>query len=241
MGRRHVSPATLLVPTPTRRRRRRRSAPAGEPEAAADERTPERIGILGGTFDPPHVGHLLAASDACEALSLDRLVFVPNAQQPLKRHAALAPAEARLEMVRLLCGSDPRFEADGSEVRRGGLSFTVDTLREYRARLPDSALFLLIGEDVVDTLPAWREIGAIRALAEIVVLARGVPEAGTPADGLRRLPTRRVDVSSTEVRARAGERRPLTGFVPPAVAAFIDEHRLYGAGSTAPPPRRNEP
>jgi nicotinate-nucleotide adenylyltransferase len=200
-----------------------------------------RIGIFGGTFDPPHVGHLLAASDACEALSLDRLAFVPNAQQPLKREAAMAGAEDRLEMVRCLTAGDPRFEVDGSEVRRGGLSYTVETLREYRVRMPAAALILLIGEDVVDTLPAWREIGEIRAMADIVVLTRAVADAAVAADGVRRLPTRRLDLSSTEIRDRAAAGRPLTGFVPPAVAAYIEEHRLYRARAAAPAPRRNEP
>lgn len=200
-----------------------------------------RIGIFGGTFDPPHIGHLLAASDACEALGLDRVVFVPNARQPLKPDAPSAPAADRLELVRRLCQGDARFEVDPTEVERGGVSFTVETLRAYRSRMPAAALFLLIGEDVVDSLPAWREIDAIRALADIVVLTRRVDEGAAPADGLRRLPTRRVDVSSTEIRARAAVGRPLTGFVPPAVAAYIDEHRLYRTGASAPVPRPHEP
>lgn len=200
-----------------------------------------RIGIFGGTFDPPHVGHLLAASDACDRLALDKLVFVPNAQQPLKPNAPMAGAEDRLEMVRRLTAGDARFEVDATEVRRGGLSFTVETLRQYRAREPGAALFLLIGEDVVETLPAWREIDEIRALADIVVLTRSAPDAAVPAGDVHRLPTRRVDVSSTEVRSRVAQGRPVTGFVPPAVAAYIEEQRLYRAGAPASAPRRNEP
>ena len=178
-----------------------------------------RIGILGGTFDPPHVGHLLAASDAAEALALDRLLFVPVAEQPLKTGA----------MVGLLIGSDPRFVADPIEIERGGLSFTVETLRVLRERWRDDqalALFLLLGEDVVATLSMWREPNAVRALAEIVWLTRAPgPDAPPPAG--RVLATRRVEVSSTEIRERVRAGRPIRGFVPEVVAEYIARHGLY--------------
>ena len=115
---------------------------------------PVRLGLFGGTFDPPHIGHILVASDAFERLSLDRLVFVPNAVQPLKAGRPTAGAADRLEMVRLVCQGDARFDVDAIEVDRGGLSFTVDTLRAYRERHPDAALFLLVGEDAARTLPS---------------------------------------------------------------------------------------
>jgi nicotinate-nucleotide adenylyltransferase len=186
-----------------------------------------RLGLFGGTFDPPHVGHLLAASDAFEALQLDRLVFVPNAVQPLKAGrtgGAIAPAPDRLEMVRRLCHGDARFLCDSIEVDRGGLSFTVETLRAYRSRFPEAALILLIGEDVVDSLPSWRESAAVLELAELVVLTRGAAPATGPG---RRVPTRRIDVSSTEIRARARAGLSLTGFMPDQVAAYITERGLY--------------
>jgi nicotinate-nucleotide adenylyltransferase len=190
-----------------------------------------RIGLFGGTFDPPHVGHLLAASDAFEALTLDRLVFVPNAVQPLKTAATGATASDRLEMVRLLCQGDPRFDVDALEITRRGLSFTVDTLREYRTRFPDAALFLLIGADVVPTLPSWREPTEIQRLADVVVMVRGdsLPEAA-PVAG-RWLRTRRVDVSSTEIRERVKRRSSVRGFVPSEVARYMIEHELYVHGS----------
>jgi nicotinate-nucleotide adenylyltransferase len=184
-----------------------------------------RVALLGGTFDPPHIGHLLAASDAFDKLGLDHLVFVPNCQQPLKPAEPRAPAQDRLEMVRRLCHGDKRFTVDGTEVDRGGLSFTVDTLREYRARYRDAALFLLIGDDVVATLPSWRDAGEIHALAEVVVLTRG--EGGASAWTGKRIASRRVDVSSTEIRERVRQGKPLTGFVPDAVAAYISERKLY--------------
>ncbi|HEY4659287.1 MAG TPA: nicotinate-nucleotide adenylyltransferase [Gemmatimonadaceae bacterium] len=188
-----------------------------------------RIGILGGTFDPPHVGHLLAASDAAEALALDRLLFVPVAEQPLKTGAMVASAAHRFAMVGLLIGSDPRFVADPIEIERGGLSFTVETLRVLRERWRDDqalALFLLLGEDVVATLSMWREPNAVRALAEIVWLTRAPgPDAPPPAG--RVLATRRVEVSSTEIRERVRAGRPIRGFVPEVVAEYIARHGLY--------------
>jgi nicotinate-nucleotide adenylyltransferase len=188
-----------------------------------------RIGIFGGTFDPPHVGHLLAANDACEALALDRIVLIPAAGQPLKGDAVVAAPADRLAMTRALIGDDPRMSVDPIEIERGGLSFTVDTLRALRARWADDpalALFLLIGADVVATLPKWREAAVVPTLAEIVVLTRA-EDAPRTDDGLRRIATRRVDVSSTEIRARVRDGRPLHGFVPDAVADVIAAAGLY--------------
>jgi len=184
-----------------------------------------RLGLFGGTFDPPHVGHLLAASDAFEALELDRLVFVPNAIQPLKTDGSGASAPDRLEMVRRLCHDDPRFSVDSIEVDRGGLSFTVDTLREYRRREPNAALFLLVGEDVLGSLPSWREISVVMELAQLAVLTRHAAKTGV--DQGRRVWTRHIDVSSTEVRARVRAGWSINGFVPDQVAGYIAERGLY--------------
>jgi nicotinate-nucleotide adenylyltransferase len=185
-----------------------------------------RIGIFGGTFDPPHVGHLLAAGDAVESLTLDQVIWVPAAQQPLKAADASAPAEHRLAMTRLAVQGDPRFRVDALELERGGVSFMVDTLRTCRARQPDAALFLLLGMDAAALLPKWREPEIIRELAEVVVLSRGGEELALPT-GVRALPTWRVDVSATEIRARVAAGRSIRGFVPDAVAAYIAAHGLY--------------
>jgi len=187
----------------------------------------KRIGILGGTFDPPHVGHLLAGSDAFEALALDRLHFVPAAQQPLKAGLAAAAAHHRAAMVERLIAGDPRFVLDPIEIERGGLSYTVDTVRALRARWTgDVALFLLLGRDVAATLPKWREPEALATLAQIVVLTRAGEAVDLPA-GARTLATRRVDVSSTEIRARVREGKSIRGFVPDAVAEYIAAADLY--------------
>lgn len=191
-----------------------------------------RIGIFGGTFDPPHVGHLLAASDAYEALSLDQLLFVPAGVQPFKVGAVEASGEQRLVMLSLLVNGDARFTVDPIEIDRNGLSFTVDTLAALAARHPGAALFLLIGEDLAGQIATWREPGRIAKLAEIVVLARsgGASEGAGPASTalpMRRLATRRVEVSSTEIRARVRSGKSIHGFVPDAIADFIESAGLY--------------
>ena len=187
-----------------------------------------RLGLFGGTFDPPHAGHLIVASDACDALQLDRLVFIPNSVQPLKTGRLAASAADRLEMVRLTCQGDARFDVDAIEVDRGGLSFTVDTLRAYRERHPEAALFLLVGEDAAQTLPSWRETAAILELAELVVLTRG-DGGGSIASSGRRLHTRRVDISATEIRDRVRAGRSIRGFVTDDVARYIAQRGLYSA------------
>lgn len=189
-----------------------------------------RLAILGGSFDPPHVGHLLAATDACEQLALDRLVFVPAATQPLKAGLARASADQRLAMVRLLVEGDPRFEVSALEVERGGLSYTVDTLAHFEAQHPDAARFLLLGSDVLGSFARWRDPERIVALAQPVLLTRhGDPDTDVPRvlRDVRRLPTRRIDVSSTEIRERIRAGRPIRGFVTDAVAAYIGRGGLY--------------
>ena len=193
-----------------------------------------RLGIFGGTFDPPHVGHLLAASDAFEALVLDRLLFVPAAAQPFKVGRVWATAEQRRRMLELMVAGDPRFIVDPIELNRGGLSYTVDTLTALSEREPGAALVLLIGEDLAGQIGSWRAPERIAALADIVVLTRasepdGSSEAaaGAVPRRLRRVRTRRVDVSATEIRARVHDGHSIHGFVTEAVAGFIATAGLY--------------
>ena len=188
----------------------------------------ERIGILGGTFDPPHTGHLLLALDALDHLALDRLVLVPAARQPLKRGVAMTAPEHRLAMVRELAAADSRLSVDDSEVARGGLSYTIDTVRALSAAHPDADLILLMGADTAATLPQWREPEALALLVQVAVAWRGSDPVQLPA-GFRAqsFPMRRVDISATEIRARVGAGRSIRGFVPDAVADYIAAHGLY--------------
>ena len=185
-----------------------------------------RLGVLGGTFDPPHVGHLLAASDAFEALGLDRLLFVPAASHVFKGQSVGASPQQRLDMLALLVGDDARFGIDAIEIERVGLSYTVDTLTDLARRYPDAERYFLIGEDLVDQMRTWRSPERIAELAEIVVLSRG-GEPQTGKSSFRRLGTRRVDVSSTETRDRARAGLSLHGFVPDAIAGYIRDAGLY--------------
>jgi len=192
-----------------------------------------RLGIFGGTFDPPHVGHLLAASDAFEHLELDRLVLVPAGTQPLKAVRTTAPTEDRLAMVRLTAGNDPRLETDSVEVDREGLSYTVDTLEEFSRRFPSAELFLLVGADVLSTFGQWRQPRTILELATLAVLCRADSQGTVvemDAELARRaafIPTRRIDVSSTEIRDRVRSGRSIHGFVTDPVAEYIASHGLY--------------
>jgi len=188
-----------------------------------------RIGLLGGSFDPPHTGHLLAASDALEALSLDRVVLIPTATQPLKAAQQVTAAQHRLAMARLLIGDDARFTVDSIEIERGGLSYTVDTLAALTERWSDAELFWLVGTDVTSTFARWREPARIGELATPVVLQRTGerPDLSGMPGSTRVLTTRRIDVSSTEIRQRVAEGKSIRGFVPESVAEFIAAQRLY--------------
>ena len=185
-----------------------------------------RLGILGGTFDPPHVGHLLAASDAHEALELDRLIFIPAAAHPFKGESVGATAPQRLHMLELLVAGDARFEIDPIEIERPGLSYTVDTLTNLARRHPNAHRYFLMGEDLVDQMPTWRSPERIVELAEVIVLSRSNGSVVT-SGAFRRLETRRVDVSSTEIRARVRAGLTVHGFVPDAIARYIREAGLY--------------
>jgi nicotinate-nucleotide adenylyltransferase len=190
-----------------------------------------RTGVLGGTFDPPHVGHLLTAVDALEHLSLDRIVLVPNAVQPLKGPAQASAAD-RLAMVRLLAANDPRFQTDDIEVKRNGLSFTVDTLEELATRYPGGRahLYLLVGADTLATFARWRQPGRVLQLATLAVLRRKGDTSWDPValpEGALAVPTRTIEVSSSEIRERLKLGKPVSGFVNEGIERFIAERGLY--------------
>ena len=187
-----------------------------------------RLGIYGGSFDPPHLGHLLPVIDAAEQLALDGVRFVPAATQPLKVGRASASPADRLAMTERLVEGIPGFTVDPAEIDRPGLSYSVDTLAGVSAEVPGAELFLLLGADAYALFDQWRDPDRVRALATIVVMARGdgtMPPRERP--GVQVLQSRRVDISSTELRARVRDGRTIRGFVPDAVAQYVAEHRLY--------------
>jgi nicotinate-nucleotide adenylyltransferase len=197
------------------------------------------LGILGGTFNPPHLGHLALARCALEQLGLQRVLLVPSCVPPHKRAEDDPGAEHRLRMCELAVAGVPGLEACPLEVRRGGPSYTVDTLLTLRSLHPDATLTLILGSDIARTLPSWRRPDELMALAGIAVASRAAPagpgEGGAGRDAASpELPTGaisldlpEVPVSSSLVRARVAAGRSLDGLVPPAVAAYIAAHALY--------------
>ena len=188
-----------------------------------------RLGIFGGSFDPPHLGHLLPVIDASESLGLDEVRFVPAAVQPFKVGRATAAPAHRLAMTERLVRGVPGFSVDPAETERSGLSFMVDTLGMIAAATPGAELVLLLGADAFALFGQWRAPDRIRRLASLAVMVRGgdvMPDVGARAD-VQLLQTRRVDISSTELRARVADGRTIRGFVPDAVAEYIAAHRLY--------------
>ncbi|MEP6621957.1 MAG: nicotinate-nucleotide adenylyltransferase [bacterium] len=187
-----------------------------------------RLGIFGGSFDPPHLGHLLPVIDAAEALNLDAVRFIPAAQQPFKVGKAGADGVHRLAMTNRLVEGIPGFAANAMEINRAGLSYTVDTVAQVAADNPQAELVLLLGVDAFALFKQWREPERIQALAAIAVLTRGGDASVAVNDAtVQVLKTRRVDISSTELRARVVHGRTIRGFMPDAVADYIAEHRLY--------------
>ena len=187
-----------------------------------------RLGVFGGSFDPPHLGHLLPVIDAAEALGLDAVRFVPAAEQPFKAGRASASGAHRLAMTERLVRGIPGFEADSAEIDRAGLSYTVDTLTRMAGVNPIAELVLLLGADAFALFRQWREPDRIQRLASIAVLARGGDRTPASEDAtVQVIKTRRVDISSTELRARVADGRTIRGFMPDTVVDYITEHRLY--------------
>lgn len=178
-----------------------------------------RLGVLGGTFDPPHVGHLVVAQDVHEALELDRLLVVPAARPP-HRGAAL-PGEVRLDLVRRAFDGDERIEVSDLEYRREGPSYTVDTLERLREEREPDELWCVIGADQLPELPDWHQPGRILELARLAVMSRGgelPPQEKAPVGiDYRAVPVTKVDLSSTRVRERLAAGRSVRYLVPEAV------------------------
>ena len=190
----------------------------------------ERIGLFGGSFDPVHLGHLLVAQAAREELSLGRLSFIPAAQSPFKPGREPAPAAARLRWLRLALAGEAAYEVDDQEVRRGGVSYTIDTVRGYAERFPQAELFYLIGADHVAKLPQWRAAEELARLVEFVVIPRPGQQA-VSAPGPFRLRYLRgipLGVSSSLVRERVKAGQAIRHLVPPAVAEAVGQEGYYG-------------
>jgi nicotinate-nucleotide adenylyltransferase len=201
-----------------------------------------RVGIYGGVFNPPHHGHLVAAQEAHSQLGLDVVLWIPVGDAPHREVESDPGAATRFEMVELATSGDERFRVSRMELEREGPSYTVDTLRELREREPETELFLILGGDQALALPSWHEPEAVLALATLAVFERGSSNRNAiaikvarlrGAERVRFLEMPRIDISSTMVRRRAAEGKPIRYLVPDKVANFIGAQSLYGASEPA--------
>ena len=189
----------------------------------------QSIAVFGGSFDPVHNGHVMIARSALAELELDQLIVMPAAQSPFKPDQALAPAAARMEMLRAAFSGEPEIEISSWELDRGGVSYSIETLRALAAEHPEAQLFYLIGADHVATLPQWREADALAAAATFVVVPRpGAPEEVFPQPfSGRYLQGKPMAISASEIRDRLRAGRSVANFVPPPVAQLLNSMQIY--------------
>ena len=185
-----------------------------------------RVGIFGGTFDPPHLGHIAAAREVAEAVDLERVLWVPASIPPHKRSRSLTQAAVRRRMVEAAVACDPRFELCDLELERGGVSYTVDTLRSLGTVHPEWRLVLIVGADLVAGMSRWKEPDAVAELAELVVMSRGGEVPGPDCRG-RVVAVSRVEVSSSRVRGRVRERKAVRDMVGTHIMSIIESEGLY--------------
>nr|WP_111727109.1 nicotinate-nucleotide adenylyltransferase [Corynebacterium renale] len=196
-----------------------------------------RIGIMGGTFDPIHHGHLVAASEAADRFNLDRVIFVPTGQPWQKADRHVSPAEHRYLMTVIATASNPRFTVSRVDIDRGGDTYTVDTLRDIQALYPDAELFFITGADAISSIVTWRDWEAMFEQAHFVGVTRPgyelseeiLPEVTRERVTLIDVPA--LAISSTDIRNRAAEGRPVWYLVPDGVVQYIAKHRLYSANA----------
>ena len=188
-----------------------------------------RIGLFGGSFNPVHLGHLLVAQAAREELELSRVFFIPAAQSPFKPDAELAPGKERLRLLRLALAGQTWSAIDEQEIQRGGVSYTIDTVRDYARRFPGANLFYLIGADHVPLLPKWRDARDLARLLEFVVIPRPGEKLDVMPEPFRGRPLRGfpLGLSASQVRERVRMGLPIELLVSPAVAEAIRNNRLY--------------
>ena len=194
------------------------------------------MGILGGTFNPPHLGHLVCAQEAYRELELDRVMFIPARMPPHKPVEHEPGAQHRLELCRRAVGADGRFAVSDLELGRAVPSYTVDTLQELTSHTPQTELFLIVGGDIAAGLPRWREPERVLELATLAIATRRGTARSSVDAALEVLPggerarffsMPRIGVSSTMVRRRVRTGQPVRYLVPDAVSEYIAEHRLY--------------
>jgi len=193
-----------------------------------------RLGILGGTFDPIHNGHIAAACASARALHLDRVLLIPAGDPRHRACAPVATAEQRYDMVVAACGeqnaAEVRLQPSRVDIDRPGPTYSIDTLAAVRREFADAELFLILGADAYAHIDTWREPGQLRKQSTLVVVQRATPDAApavVETAGAVSVPLEGFEVSATDIRARIAAGQPIDGLVPTAVAAYIDAHGLY--------------
>lgn len=188
-----------------------------------------RIGVMGGTFDPIHNGHLVAASEAAAALNLDEVLFVPTGQPWQKTD--VSAASDRCTMVEIATAANPKFRVSTVDIDRGGPTFSVDTLLDLQVQHPDSDLVFIIGADAAANIDSWKDSDALLDLAQFVAVTRAghtvtIPQ--TKAGSIQVLEIPSLAISSTDIRERVSEGKPIRYLVPDEVLDYIAKHGLYG-------------
>ena len=194
----------------------------------ADEGRAARIGVMGGTFDPIHHGHLVAASEVAESFGLDEVVFVPTGRPWQKDE--VSPSEDRYLMTVIATASNPRFTVSRVDIDRAGLTYTIDTLRDLQSRRPDAELFFITGADAIAQILSWREHDELWNLAHFVAVSRPghvLNIDGLPAGKVSRLEIPALAISSTDCRERVRRGHPVWYLVPDGVVQYIAKHHLY--------------
>ncbi|RPF20487.1 nicotinate-nucleotide adenylyltransferase [Myceligenerans xiligouense] len=189
-----------------------------------------RIGVMGGTFDPIHHGHLVAASEAAARLDLDEVVFVPTGRPWLKHHQQVTEPEHRYLMTVIATASNPRFTVSRVDIARPGTTYTVDTLRDLRLERPDADLYFITGADAIQQILTWKDAEKLWDMAHFVAVTRPghrLTVEGLPTDGVTTLEIPALAISSSDCRRRAGAGLPVWYLVPDGVVQYIAKHGLY--------------
>ncbi|WP_243074942.1 nicotinate-nucleotide adenylyltransferase [Microbacterium sp. SS28] len=187
-----------------------------------------RIGVMGGTFDPIHHGHLVAASEVAQSFDLDEVVFVPTGEPWMK--SGVSPSEHRYLMTVIATASNPRFTVSRVDIDRSGLTYTIDTLRDLQAQRPDAELFFITGADAIAQILSWRDHDELWELAHFVAVSRPghvLNIDGLPSDNVSQLEVPALAISSTDCRERVHRGNPVWYLVPDGVVQYIAKHDLY--------------